>query len=44
MIHLGLESQNETLTKSVDPDEMPQNAASHQGLHCLLSFKATFIN
>ena len=20
---------------SVDPDEMPQNAASHQGLHCL---------
>ena len=20
---------------SVDPDEMPQNVASHQGLHCL---------
>ena len=20
---------------SVDPDEMPQNAASHKGLHCL---------
>ena len=20
---------------SVDPDEMPQNAPSHQGLHCL---------
>ena len=24
------------LRNSVDPDEMPQNAASHQGLHCLL--------
>ena len=22
-------------TNSVDPDETPQNAASHQGLHCL---------
>ena len=22
-------------TNSVDPDEMPQNAAFHQGLHCL---------
>ena len=25
-----------TLMKSEDPDEMPQNAAFHQGLHCLL--------
>ena len=24
-----------THTKHVDPDETPQNAASHQGLHCL---------
>ena len=21
--------------QTVDPDEMPQNAVSHQGLHCL---------
>ena len=25
-----------TLANSEDPDEMPQNAAFHQGLHCLL--------
>ena len=25
-----------TLTNSEDPDEMPHNAAFHQGLHCLL--------
>ena len=25
-----------TFTNSVDPDEMPHNAAFHQGLHCLL--------
>ena len=25
-----------TLTNSLDPDEMPHNAAFHQGLHCLL--------
>ena len=24
------------LTNSEDPDEMPHNAAFHQGLHCLL--------
>ena len=24
------------LANSVDPDEMPQNVAFHQGLHCLL--------
>ena len=24
------------LTNSEDPDEMPLNAAFHQGLHCLL--------
>ena len=24
---------------SEDPDEMPHNAAFHQGLHCLLRFK-----
>ena len=27
-----------TLAKSEDPDEMPQNAAFHQGLHCMLKF------
>ena len=26
-----------TLTNSEDPDEMPHDAAFHQGLHCLLS-------
>ena len=25
-----------TFTNSEDPDEMPHNAAFHQGLHCLL--------
>ena len=28
-----------TLANSEDPDEMPHNAASHQGLHCLLRLK-----
>ena len=28
-----------TLENSDDPDEMPQNAAFHQGLHCLLKQK-----
>ena len=28
-----------TLTNSEDPDEVPHNAASHQGPHCLLSNK-----
>ena len=26
-----------TLANSDDPDEIPHNAAFHQGLHCLLS-------
>ena len=28
-----------TLTISEDPDEMPHNAAFHQGFHCLLRQK-----
>ena len=28
-----------TLANSEDPDEMPHNAAFHQGLHCLLRKK-----
>ena len=28
-------SDRQASANSVDPDEMPQNAASHQGLHCL---------
>ena len=28
-----------TLANSEDPDEMPQNATFHQGLHCLLISK-----
>ena len=27
-----------TFTNSIDPDEMPHNAAFNQGLHCLLKF------
>ena len=30
-----LYSDRQTWANSVDPDEMLQNAASHQGLHCL---------
>ena len=26
-----------TLANTEDPDEMPHNAAFHQGLHCLLA-------
>ena len=26
-----------TLANSADPDQRPQNTASHQGLHCLLT-------
>ena len=29
-------SDRQALANSVDPDEMPQNEASHQDLHCLL--------
>ena len=28
-------SERQAWANSEDPDEMPQNAASHQGLHCL---------
>ena len=28
-----------TFTNIEDPDEMPHNAAFHQGLHCLLRLK-----
>ena len=28
-----------TLASSEDPDEMPNNAAFHQGMHCLLKQK-----
>ena len=27
-----------TFTNSVDPDEMPHNAAFHKGLHCLSKY------
>ena len=30
-------TKEEILTNSVDPDQMPQNATSDQGLHCLHS-------
>ena len=29
-----------TLANSEDPDEMPHNAAFHQGLRCLLNYAA----
>ena len=28
-------SDSQAWANSVDPDEMPQNVVSHQGLHCL---------
>ena len=31
-----------SLANSEDPDEMQHDAAFHQGLHCLLSFKTTY--
>ena len=30
------------MANSEDPDEMPHNAAFHQGLHCLLKTKTIF--
>ena len=30
-----MHSDRQACANSVDPDETPQNAASHQGLHCL---------
>ena len=35
LTHLRLVSTKGTLANSGDPDQMPQNAASDQGLHCL---------
>ena len=32
-----------TFTNSEDPDEMPLNAAFHQGLHYLLRFKRSSV-
>ena len=32
------------MTNSEDPDEMPQNAAFHQGLHCLQQTKRSSEN
>ena len=29
-------SDRQAWAKSVESDEMPQNVASHQGLHCLI--------
>ena len=34
--HLCLASRKKALANSVDPDETPHDAASHQGLRCLL--------
>ena len=34
--YLTMYSDRHAWANSVDPDETPQNAASHQGLHCLL--------
>ena len=32
-----------TLAKSADPDQMPQKAASDQGLHCLQNMQPFFL-
>jgi len=34
--HLSLASRKRALANSVDPDETPHDAASRQGLRCLL--------
>ncbi|KAH3702565.1 hypothetical protein DPMN_077589, partial [Dreissena polymorpha] len=36
VLNLHLKAQIKALANSVDPDEMPHDAASHQGLRCLL--------
>ena len=36
LTHLCLASRKQGLANSVDPDETPHDAASHQGLRCLL--------
>ena len=36
LTHLCLASRKNALTNSVDPDKTPHDAASHQGLRCLL--------
>ena len=36
LTHLCLASSKKALANSVDPDETPHDAASHQGLRCLL--------
>ena len=36
LTHLCLASRKKALANSVDPDETPHDAASHQGLRCLL--------
>ena len=37
-------SLTDTLANSEDPDEMQHNAAFHQGLHCLLLRKPSWID
>ena len=36
LLHIVLNVCCDIVTNSEDPDEMPWNAAFHQGLHCLL--------
>ena len=37
LIHISLASHFGKQANSADPDQTPQNAASDQGLHCLLT-------
>ena len=37
LTHISLVSLFGTKANSADPDQTPQNAASDQGLHCLLA-------
>ena len=37
VVHISLASFFVTKAKSADPGQTPQNAASDQGLHCLLT-------
>ena len=38
LTHFSLETPKVYLTNNDNPDQMPQNAASDQGLHCLQIF------
>ena len=42
LTHCSLETPKRVTGKSADQDQMPQNAASDQGLHCLQTVQPFF--